>query len=111
MPSEVAPVVTDTSMPSYVAVEAKIRDAGQGVRAVGRGRAAGHDFDLRQQRRRNVVDVHAAVAIGRREPGAVEQDQRACRPHRAQIDDASAGAAEQCAAAALRALRLENCGS
>ena len=48
-----------------------------------------------------------AVAIGRRHARAVEQDQRACRAHRAQIEIAAAGAAEQRAAAALRALCLE----
>ena len=107
MSSAVSPNARGEIHAVVVPVEAKVRHACERVGAVRRRRAARDDLDLRQQRRRNVVDVHAAVAIGGREARAVEQHERALRPHRAQIDDAATRAAEQRTAAALRALRLE----
>ncbi|CUS45503.1 hypothetical protein MGWOODY_Smn2846 [hydrothermal vent metagenome] len=82
-------------------VENEVDHARHGVRAIGRGRAAGHYFDPFDQRLREGVDVDHAAGGGRDRALAVEQYQGALRAEVAQVDRGDAGKA-----VAERAVRI-----
>ena len=94
-------------MPSEVAVQDEVRHARERVGAVGGRSAARHDLDLRN----SAVGKLSMLTVPSRSAGVTRAPSSRtsvrCGPHRAQIEEAAAGAAEQRAAAALRALRLE----
>jgi len=76
-----------------VLLQAEVDDAGDGVRTVGGGFTAGHDFDALNQARRNGVQVDRAVRVGRRDTAAIHQDQGAVGAEAAQFDLRLAGTA------------------
>ena len=93
--------------PRVVPIDPEIRDAGQRVGAISGRSPARYHLYLLQQRGREVVDVHTPVAVGGDNACTVEQHERALRTHSTHVQSADAGGAEQCATAALRALRGE----
>ena len=64
----------------------EVDDAGDRIGTVGGGRAAGQRIDPLDQRERNVVEIDAAIEIGRRDAVAVEQHDVAEVAEPAQID-------------------------
>ena len=85
-----------------LAVQHEVDDAGHGVGAIGCRGAARDDVDALHERGREVVDVDAAVGVGRGHARAVEQHQRAVQAHAAQIQVRAAGRRADGVAAALR---------
>src|SRR4029079_2397572 len=75
-------------------VQDEVDHAGDRVRAIDRGRAAGQDFDALDERRRDAVDVgYGKPWIARHQPVAIDQDERPDRSQAAQVDGRGAGRA------------------
>ena len=93
--------------PFELAVQHEVDDARDGVGTIGRRGAAGDDVDALDERRREVVDVDAAVGVSRGHARAVQQHECAVQAHAAQIQVRAAGGRADGVAASLRGRRRE----
>ncbi len=90
-----------------VGVGNEVHHAGDGVRTVNRGHAAGHHVDPFEQHRGNEVGVDLRGCRGRRNAAAVEQHQRPVAAEVAERQLAGAAVAAAIARAVLRACRCK----
>ena len=77
-----------------LAVKDEVRNAAEGVRAVGGRSAARDDVDGTHQRRREGIDIDRATLVGRRHAKAVEKHERALGTEAAHVQIAATARSE-----------------